>query len=118
MAEFYMEAGVIGVVVVLFSYMITNIIKSLKMQNEDIDELRQAIHKMEAVIDNSQSIILKLVDRINAKEKAELVRSDASAAMRAKSLERFGNRVEYLEKVLIKLAGQLEGRWTIKNGGR
>jgi len=43
MAEFYMEAGVIGVVVLLFSYMIMNIIKSLKMQNEDIDGLRQAL---------------------------------------------------------------------------
>ena len=117
MAEFYMEAGVIGVVVLLFSYMIMNIIKSLKMQNEDIDELRQAIHKMEAVIDNSQSIILKLVDRINAKEKSEIVRDDAASERRAKSLEMFGTRVEYLEKVLIKLAGQLEGRWTINKRG-
>ena len=60
-----MEAGVVGVVVVLFSYMVMTIIKSLKVQNEDIDELRQAIHKMEAVIDNSQSIVIKLITRIN-----------------------------------------------------
>ena len=111
----FSEYGMVGVVAILFSYMVMSIIKSLKVQNEDIDELRQAIHKMEAVIDNSQSILLKLIDRINAKDKAEAVRNDSTSSTRAKSLERFGNRLEYLEKVLVKLAGKLEGRWSIRN---
>ena len=111
----FSEYGMVGVVAILFSYMVMNIIKSLKVQNEDIDELRQAIHKMEAVIDNSQGILLKLIDRINAKDKAEAVRDDSARSTRAKSLERFGNRLEYLEKVLVKLAGKLEGRWSIRN---
>ena len=111
----FSEYGMVGVVAILFSYMVMSIIKSLKVQNEDIDELRQAIHKMESVIDNSQSIILKLLDRINAKEKAEAVRGEGANIARSKTMERFGNRMEYLEKVLIKLAGKLEGRWSIRS---
>ena len=115
MAEFYLEAGVIGVVVVLFSFMVMNIIKSLKMQNEDIDQLRQDISKMEAVIDNSQSIVLKLVARLNAKDAAESVRADKSNELRSKSLERFATSCGQLERLLIKLDGKLEGRWSIEN---
>ena len=52
---------------------------------------------------------------LNAKDKAEALRNDSTSSTRAKSLERFGNRLEYLEKVLVKLAGKLEGRWSIRN---
>ena len=105
--KLYMEAGVIGVVVVLFSYMVMNIIKSLKTQNEDIDELQQAIHKMEAVIDNSQSIILKLIDRINAKDKSDGLRSEKEEASKGKSLGRFGERIERLERIMIRMEGRI-----------
>ena len=96
--------------------MVMNIIKSLKVQNEDIDDLRQSIHKMEAVVDNMQGILLKLIDRINEKDKSEAVRGEKVAESRAKSLDRFATRIEYLEKELIKLAGKLEGRWSSKEG--
>ena len=115
MTEFYLQAGVTGVVVVLFSYVITNIIKSLKSQDEDLDELRQSMAQMATELSNVQSIILKLLDRINAKDSSEAARSERTNEMRSKSLERFGNRMEYLEKVLIKLAGKLEGRWSIRS---
>ena len=114
----FSEYGMVGVVAILFSYMVMNIIKSLKTVNEDIDELRQAIHKMEAVIDNSQGIILKLIDRINAKDKAESIRGEKSNESRAKSLERFATRVEYLERLIIRLEGKLEGRWSSGNADR
>ena len=107
MTDFYLEAGVVGVVVVLFSYMVMNIIKSLKVQNEDIDELRQAIHKMEAVIDNSQSIVLKLVDRINAKDKSDEIRSEKEEASKGKALGRFGERIERLERIIIRMEGRI-----------
>jgi cell division protein FtsL len=107
MTELYLEAGVVGVVVVLFSYMVMTIIKSLKVQNEDIDELRQAIHKMEAVIDNSQSIVLKLVDRINAKDKSDEIRSEKEEASKGKALGRFGERIERLERIIIRMEGRI-----------
>ena len=107
MTEFYLEAGVVGVVVVLFSYMVMNIIKSLKVQNEDIDELRQAIRKMEAVIDNSQSIVIKLITRINEKEKSDGLRSEKEEASKGKSLGRFGERIERLERIMIRMEGRI-----------
>ncbi len=111
----YMEYGAVGIVCALFSYMVMNIIKSLKSQDEDLDELRQSMAQMATELSNVQSIILKLLDRINAKDKSEASRSERTNEMRSKSLERFGNRVEYLEKELIKLAGKLEGRWSIRS---
>lgn len=105
--DVFAEYGTIGVVVVLFSYMIMTTIKSLKAQNEDIDELRQAISKMEAVIDNSQGIILKLVDRMNAKDKGEVVRNEKLIETRSHTMERFGRRIERLERTTIRLEGRI-----------
>ena len=107
MIEIFAEYGTIGVVVILFSYMVMNIIKSLKVQNEDIDELRQSIHKMEATIDNMQGILVKLIDRTNAKEKSESIRSDRTNEARSKSLERFGTRLERLERTTLRLEGRI-----------
>jgi hypothetical protein len=107
MTELYLEAGVVGVVVVLFSYMVMTIIKSLKVQNEDIDELRQAIRKMEAVIDNSQSIVIKLITRINEKEKSDGLRSEKEEASKGVALGRFGERIERLERIMIRMEGRI-----------
>ena len=107
MIEIFAEYGTIGVVVILFSYMVMNIIKSLKVQNDDIDELRQSIHKMEATIDNMQGILVKLIDRTNAKEKAEAIRNDRTNESRSKSLERFGTRLERLERTTLRMEGRI-----------
>ena len=107
MIEIFAEYGTIGVVVILFSYMVMNIIKSLKVQNDDIDELRQSIHKMEATIDNMQGIIIKLITRTNDKDKAEAIRSDRTNEARSKSLERFGTRLERLERTTLRLEGRI-----------
>ena len=72
MIELYAEYGIIGIVVILFSYMIMNLMKSQNAQTEDLDEIKQSIRKMEAVMDNSSSIIIKLIDRWNkSDDKAE-----------------------------------------------
>ena len=65
MIEAYAEYGAIGVIVILFLMMITNIIKSQKVQNEDLDEIRQAIAKSETKMTNLESIVLKMLDRWN-----------------------------------------------------
>lgn len=65
MIEAYAEYGAIGVIVILFVMMITNLIKSQKMQNEDLDQIRQAIAKSETKMANVESIILKMLDRWN-----------------------------------------------------
>ena len=63
MIEAYAEYGAVGVIVILFVMMITNLIKSQKAQNEDLDQIRQAIAKSETKMGNVEGIVLKLVDR-------------------------------------------------------
>jgi len=65
MIEAYAEYGAIGVIVVLFVMMITNLMKSQKLQNEDLDQIRQAIAKSETKMNNVESIVLKMLDRWN-----------------------------------------------------
>ena len=65
MIEAYAEYGAIGLVCILFSLMIMNLIKSQKAQNEDLDQIRQAIAKSETKMGNVESIVLKMLDRWN-----------------------------------------------------
>ena len=58
----YMEVGAIGIIVGLFVLMIMNLMKSQKMQNEDLDEIRQANAKLETKMSNVESIVLKMLD--------------------------------------------------------
>ena len=61
----YAEYGAIGIIVVLFAMMIVNLIKSQKLQNEDLDEIRQSIAKAETKMANVESVVLKMLDRWN-----------------------------------------------------
>ncbi len=61
----YAEYGAVGIIVILFAMMIINLIKSQKLQNEDLDKIRQAIAKVETKMSNIEGIILKMLDRWN-----------------------------------------------------
>jgi len=61
----YAEYGAVGIIVILFAMMIINLIKSQKMQNEDLDLIRQSIVKAETKMANVESIVLKMLDRWN-----------------------------------------------------
>ena len=63
--ETYAEYGAIGVIVVLFAMMIINLIKSQKIQNEDLDKIRHSIAKGETKMSNIEGIVLKMLDRWN-----------------------------------------------------
>ena len=65
MLEVYMEYGAIGIIVSLFVMMIMNLIKSQKLQNEDLDDIRVHISKMESTIENVEGIVIKLIERWN-----------------------------------------------------
>ena len=65
MIETYAEYGAIGVIVSLFVMLIMNLMRSQKAQNEDLDEIRQAIAKSETKMSNVESIVLKMLDRWN-----------------------------------------------------
>ena len=61
----YASYGADGIIVILFAMMIINLIKSQKMQNEDLDSIRQSIVKAETKVANVESIVLKMLDRWN-----------------------------------------------------
>jgi len=65
MIETYAEYGAIGVIVSLFVMLIMNLMKSQKLQYEDLDKIRQAIAKSETKMNNVESIVLKMLDRWN-----------------------------------------------------
>ena len=68
LADTYIELGAVGFCLCLFGFMIVSLIRSQKEQTDDLELIKQRISKMESVIDNSQNIVEKLVDRINRSE--------------------------------------------------
>ena len=72
MMDVYMEYGAIGIIVSLFVMMIMNLIKSQKAQNEDLDQIRVDIGRIEGTIENCESIILKMLDRWNKSDDSSL----------------------------------------------
>ncbi len=77
MIETYAEYGAIGVIVGLFVMMIMNLIKSQKMQNDDLDDIRQDIAKMASKVENLHTINIKLIDRhVRSDESAQRHRED------------------------------------------
>ncbi len=65
MFSLYAEYGAVGIIVFLFIMMIVNLMKSQKLQNEDLDNIRQSIVKVETKMTNVESIVLKMLDRWN-----------------------------------------------------
>ena len=70
--EIYAEYGAIGVIVSLFIMMIMNLIKSQKLQNDDLDDIRVHISKMETKVENVEGIVIKLIERWNKSDDVSL----------------------------------------------
>ena len=70
--EIYAEYGAIGVIVSLFVMMIMNLIKSQRLQNEELDDIRVHISKMESKIENVEGIVIKLIERWNKSDEVSL----------------------------------------------
>lgn len=99
MIEAYAEYGAVGVIVALFGFMIINLIKSQKSQNQDLDNIRVNIKGIESTIDNVESIILKMLDRWNM--------SDATSARHREDIVKELNDVT---DDLAYLKGRINGR--------
>ena len=68
MFEAYGEYGITAIVVGLFIMMIVNLMKSQKSQNDDLDDIRVYISKIESTSKNVEGIVIKLIDRIGRQE--------------------------------------------------
>ncbi len=62
----YAEYGAVAIIVGLFVYLIMNLMSSQKKQDECLDEIQQNLAKMGTVVDNTQSITIKLFVRWNS----------------------------------------------------
>ena len=92
----YAEYGAVAIIVGLFVYLIMNLMASQKRQDECLDEIQQNLAKMGAVVDNTQSITIKLVDRWN---------SEASDSTRRH--EKMVSELNDVTDVLMELKGAM-----------
>ena len=95
----YAEYGAIGVIVCLFVLMITNLIKSQKSQNQDLDDIRVHISKIEGNVDNVEGIVLKMLDRWNKSDDTAMRHREAIIA----ELNKVTDDLNYLK-------GKINGR--------
>jgi len=63
--KIYAEYGALGIIVSLFVYMIMNLIRSQKLQTDDLENIKIDISRCEKDIKNIESITLKFLDRWN-----------------------------------------------------
>ena len=77
MVDIYAEYGAVGIIAVLFAMMIFNLIKSQKLQNEDLDKIRQSIVRGETKMINLESIVLKMLDRWNRSDEISQRQTEA-----------------------------------------
>ena len=98
-AELYMQLGAAGVIAVLFAFMIMNLIKSQREQTEDLEQIKQDLTKLSTEMSNTQSITIKLVDRMNV--------SDNSSQRHREDIVKELNE---LRDVLMEIKGHLSGR--------
>jgi len=61
----YAEYGALGIIVMLFVYMITNLIKAQKEQIKDLQTIRKDVARSEKDVKNVESIVIKFLDRWN-----------------------------------------------------
>ena len=96
MFNLYAEYGAVAIIVGLFVYLIMNLMASQKKQDESLEEIQQILAKMGTVIDNTQSITSKLVDRWN---------SEASDSTRRH--EKMVSELNDVTDVLMELKGAM-----------
>ena len=94
--EIYAEYGALGIIVGLFVYMIMNLIRSQKVQSENLKLIKIDISKCEKDIKNIDSIVIKFLDRWN--------RSDE---VRDRRHEDMVKEMNDMSDVLMEVKGQV-----------
>ena len=68
LAEMYIKIGSAGVLAVTFAFLIMNLIRSQREQTEDLEQIKKDLTKLSTEMSNTQSITIKLVDRMNVSD--------------------------------------------------
>ena len=94
--EAYGELGVIGICMLLFGFMITNLIRSQATQNDSLDEISVNIAKSESTTENVEGILLKLLDRIQRESEQQNDERNRRHEAVMKEIDDLSDKVSYL----------------------
>ena len=100
--EAYGTLGATGVISLLFGFMITNLIKSQSAQNESLDKMSIDLAKAENTTSNVESILLKLLDRVQRD-------SESRSNERNRRHESLMKEVDDLSDKISYMSGRLNG---------
>jgi len=96
MLEAYGTLGATGVISLLFGFMITNLIKSQSAQNDSLDKISVDIAKAEGTTSNVESILLKLLDRIQRDGEQQSDERNRRHESMMKEIDDLSDKVSYL----------------------
>ena len=96
MLEAYGTLGATGVISLLFGFMITNLIKSQSAQNDSLDKISVDIAKAECTTANVESILLKLLDRIQRDGEQQSDERNRRHESMMKEIDDLSDKVSYL----------------------
>ena len=96
MLEAYGELGVIGICMILFGFMITNLIKENKSQTTHIDEIQQDLSAMKAELSNTMNICVKLIDSVNAFKSSMHDKMDRRHEALMKDVDDLSDKISYM----------------------
>tara|TARA_R100001460_G_scaffold33672_1_gene65817 strand:- start:11961 stop:12296 length:336 start_codon:yes stop_codon:yes gene_type:complete len=94
--ELYGELGVIGLCMILFGFMITNLIKENKSQTDHIDEIMQDLSKMQSELNNTMNICVKLIDSVNSFKTSINDKLDRRHEALLKEVDDLSDKISYM----------------------
>ena len=94
--EAYGELGVIGVCMLLFGFMITNLIRENKSQTTHIDEIQQDLSSMKSELSNTMNICVKLIDSVNGFKSDVNDKLDRRHENLMKEVDDLSDKISYL----------------------
>ena len=94
--EAYGELGVIGVCMLLFGFMITNLIRENKSQTTHIDEIQQDLSAMKSELSNTMNICVKLIDSVNGFKVNVNDKLDRRHEAMMKEVDDLSDKISYL----------------------
>ena len=94
--EAYGELGVIGVCMLLFGFMITNLIRETKSQTTHIDEIQQDLSSMKSELSNTMNICVKLIDSVNGFKSDVNDKLDRRHENLMKEVDDLSDKISYL----------------------
>ena len=96
-ADIYLQVGAVGFCLILFGFMILNLIKSQKEQTDDLESIRADLSKMSAELSNTQNICIKLIDSINLFKENLTDKIDRKFDRQDENLEDLSKSIAYLQ---------------------